>query len=180
LTNRAEAVRRKEFHARVDKHRAVKIGFVERLVLFWSNHFSMTVTKSPTVRSTIGQVERDIIRKHVLGNFADMLIGVTKHPAMLCYLDNASSVGPGSQVNVLYKLGYNENLAREILELHTMGSLGGQTQADVFGFMKILSGWSFVRSSEADKEINGGNQRNRGQYIWRPTWHTPGPISMLG
>jgi uncharacterized protein (DUF1800 family) len=139
----------------------------------------MTVTKAPTVRSTIGYVERAIIRKHVLGTFADMLVGVIRHPGMLCYLDNASSIGPNSEVAIRHGLGYNENLAREIMELHTMSLAGGQTQADVLGLTKVLTGWSFVRSSEADKEINGGNQRNRGQYIWRPTWHEPGPIKVL-
>ena len=179
-TARAEALRRKEIAARMAKHLSVKIGFVERLVLFWSNHFSMLVNKNPIIRATIGQVERDVIRKHVLGNFADMLIGVTRSPAMLCYLDNASSIGPGSVTGLATALGFNENLAREILELHTMGREGHQTEQDVRAFTKILTGWSYVRPEEADERTNGGTQANRGQFIYRSYWHEPDLIPMMG
>ena len=119
--DRAEAIRQREAIARMDKHLSVEIGFVERLVMFWSNHFSISVRKSPIVRGTIGQLERDVIRKHVLGRFSDMLLGVIKHPAMLCYLDNANSIGPNSVVGHRERRGFNENLAREMLELHTIG-----------------------------------------------------------
>ena len=179
-TARAEALRRKEIAARMAKHLSVKIGFVERLVLFWSNHFSMLVNKNPIIRATIGQVERDVIRKYVLGNFADMLIGVTRSPAMLCYLDNASSIGPGSVTGLATALGFNENLAREILELHTMGREGHQTEQDVRAFTKILTGWSYVRPEEADERTNGGTQANRGQFIYRSYWHEPDLIPMMG
>jgi uncharacterized protein (DUF1800 family) len=177
---RAEVVRRREIDARIDKHLSAKIGFVERLVLFWSNHFSMSVKKSPIVRSSIGQLERDVIRKHVLGKFSNMLIGVTKHPAMLSYLDNASSVGPGSPAGISSSLGFNENLAREILELHTMSRAGNHTEADVRAFTRILTGWSYVRGPEADNGSNGGTQANRGQFIFRANWHEPDPIAFMG
>jgi uncharacterized protein (DUF1800 family) len=177
---RAEAVRRKEVDARVDKHLSVRIGFVERLVIFWSNHFSMSTTKSWIVRSTIGQMERDVIRAHVLGNFSDMLLGVVKHPAMISYLDNTTSVGPGSVLGLRSSLGFNENLARELMELHTLGSTGGQREADIRALTKMLTGWSFVRGFEADEGRNGGTQQNRGQFIYRPDWHEPDPIAMMG
>jgi uncharacterized protein (DUF1800 family) len=178
---RAEVLRREETAARLDKHLSVRIGFVERLVLFWSNHFSMLVNKNPIIRATIGQVERHVIRKHVLGNFADMLVGVSKSQAMLCYLDNAASIGPNSPAGKANKqYGYNENLAREIFELHTMGRDGKQTQDDIKEFSLALTGWSFVLGEHADKGIHGGTQANRGQYMYRPLWHEPGPRLILG
>lgn len=176
----AEEIRRAELDARIDKHLSVDIGFVERLVLFWSNHFSMSVNKSGAVRGTIGQLERDVIRKHVLGRFSDMLIGVIKHPAMISYLDNDDSVGPHSEFGEPRGRGTNENLAREVLELHTLGSGGGYSEADVAAFALILSGWSYVRNWEADNNYYGGNRRNRGRFIFRPAWHEPGAISFMG
>jgi uncharacterized protein (DUF1800 family) len=176
----ASAVLQREIDARIDKHLVPQIGFVERLVIFWSNHFSMSIAKNRIIRSTIGHVEREVIRRHVLGKFSDMLIGVVKHPAMLAYLDNAGSVGPGSIAGISSRLGFNENLAREILELHTLGGAGGQTEADVRAFTRILTGWSFVRQYEADGNLNGGNDANRGQYIFRANWHEPDPIAMMG
>lgn len=176
----AEDIRRAELEARIDKQRSVEIGFVERLVLFWSNHFSMSVNKSGAVRGTIGQLERDVIRKHVLGRFSDMLLGVMKHPAMISFLDNEDSVGPRSEFGEPRGRGTNENLAREALELHTLGSGGGYTEADVAAFALILSGWSYVRSWEAENNYYGGNRRNRGRFIFRPAWHEPGAISFMG
>jgi uncharacterized protein (DUF1800 family) len=177
---RAEAVRRKELDARIDKHMAVEIGFVERLVIFWTNHFSMTVNKSDAVRGTLGQLERDVIRKHVLGKFSDMLLGVMRHPAMISYLDNADSIGPRSPIGQSWDAGYNENLAREALELHTVGSGGGYTEGDVTAFAKILTGWSYVRGWEADNGWNGGTPANRGRFIFRADWHEPGGIRFMG
>ena len=178
--DRAEAVQDREVHARIDKHIGADIGFVERLVLFWSNHFSMSADKDNIVRSTMGQLERDVIRKHVLGRFSDMLNGVIAHPAMIVYLDNTNSIGPGSVVGLSSRRGFNENLAREILELHTLGSKGGQTEADIRAFTRILTGWSNVSRRDADLGKNGGTQQNRGQFIFRPSWHEPDPIAMMG
>jgi len=177
---RAEAIRRKEIDARIAKQMAVEIGFVERLVIFWSNHFSMSVNKTEAVRGTIGQLERDVIRKYVLGRFADMLIGVVKHPSMVAFLDNTDSIGPNSPIGRSWGAGFNENLAREILELHTVGSGGGYTEADVTAFSKILTGWSYVRGWEADNAWQGGTPQNRGQFIYRANWHEPGPIQLMG
>ena len=92
------------------------IGFVERLVWFWSNHFC--VNADATVMA--GAYEREAIRPYVLGKFADLLLAAEGHPAMLIYLDNASSIGPNSVAGINRNRGINENLGREILELHTL------------------------------------------------------------
>ena len=177
---RAEAVRRAELAARVDKHMSVEIGFVERLVVFWANHFSMTVNKTGAVRGTIGQWERDVVRANVLGRFADMLHGTIAHPAMIAYLDNVESIGPNSPSGQQQGVGFNENLARELLELHTLGSGGGYSEKDVIAFAKILTGWSYVRGWESDGGYNGGTSANRGRFIYRDNWHEPGPIAFMG
>jgi uncharacterized protein (DUF1800 family) len=176
----AENLRRAEMDARIDKHMSVEIGFVERLVVFWANHFSMTVNKAGAVRGTIGQWERDVIRANVLGRFAKMLHGTIQHPAMLAYLDNADSIGPHSPIGESWGVGYNENLARELMELHTLGSGGGYSESDVTALAKILTGWSYVRGWESDGGYNGGNRRNRGRFIYRDNWHEPGPIALMG
>lgn len=175
-----EGHRRRELDARIKKHMSVRIGFVERLVMFWSNHFSMSVNKASAVRGTIGQLERDVIRKHVLGDFTSMLIGVMKHPAMQAYLDNSDSVGPNSEYGAPRGIGINENLARESMELHTVGSGGGYTEEDVTAMALILTGWSYVRGWEADNNWNGGTKKNRGRFIFREDWHEPGPITLMG
>jgi uncharacterized protein (DUF1800 family) len=167
-------------NARVDKQMAVEIGFVERLVIFWVNHFSMTVNKTGTVRGTIGQWERDVVRAHVLGNFGDMLHGTMQHPAMLAYLDNEDSIGPNSRAGIDWATGFNENLSRELLELHTLGSGGGYSEADVTAMANILTGWSYVRGWEADGGYNGGTKANRGRFLFRSNWHEPGAIMLMG
>jgi uncharacterized protein (DUF1800 family) len=178
--DRAEAVRQAELNARIDKQMSVEIGFVERLVNFWSNHFSMTVTKIEAVRGTIGQWERDVVRRHVLGRFSDMLQATIKHPAMLAYLDNDSSLGPNSPAGQARGVGLNENLAREILELHTVGSCGGYSETDVNTFAKMLTGWSYVRGWESDNGWDGGTLQNRGLSIYRDQWHEPGSFTLMG
>jgi len=110
--------------------------FLERLTQFWTNHFAVSIDKN-VVLGLAGAMEREAIRPHVTGNFVDLLMAVEKHPAMLLYLDNHGSIGPSSKVARLAarrsskKVGINENLAREILELHTLGVDGGYTQTDV-------------------------------------------------
>lgn len=170
----------RELNARILKHMEPEVGFVERLVLFFSNHFSMSVNKDGAVRATIGQLERDVIRPNVLGRFETMLLGVMQHPAMLAYLDNASSIGPRSDRGIAWKAGNNENLAREMLEVHTLGVHGGYTEDDVRALSMILTGWSFVRGWEADGRHNGGRPGNRGQFIFRGDWHEPGIHRLLG
>src|ERR1700745_2590478 len=109
-----------EAKARIDAALAADIGFVERLVWFWSNHFCVSADKG-NVRQICGAYEREVVRANVLGRFGDMLLAVESHPAMLIYLDNARSIGPASIAGLRPRRGLNENLAREILELHTLG-----------------------------------------------------------
>jgi uncharacterized protein (DUF1800 family) len=114
-----------------------EIGFVERLVWFWSNHFCVSADK---IISMCGAYEREAIRPHVLGRFADMLLATESHPAMLFYLDNIASMGPNSIAGINRTRGLNENLARETLELHTLGVRSGYTQDDVISFGNVLTG----------------------------------------
>ena len=122
--------------------------FVERLVHFWSNHFAVSTDKLLVV-GLAGGFEADAIRPHVLGRFEDMLLAVVRHPTMLLYLDQAQSIGPRSLAGSRAggggqqrPRGLNENLAREILELHTLGVRSGYTQADVTEFARALTGWT--------------------------------------
>ncbi len=161
-----------EIAIRLTRFRQVPIGFVERLVLFWGNHFTIAI-KGGELRMIAGAYERESIRPHVLGNFSDMLRAVAKHPAMLIYLDNNKSVGPNSLAGLRNKrLGLNENFAREMLELHTVGIEAGYTQADVTALACILSGWT-VSSSNADV-VNGG------RFAFAPANHEPGDQRVLG
>ena len=146
-------------------------GFTERLVHFWSNHFCVSAAKGP-VRAIAGSFEREAIRPHVLGRFADMLRAVEQHPAMLFYLDNAQSFGPHSKAGQNRKRGLNENLAREILELHTLGVDGGYTQADVTTLARILTGWTF-----AGRE---GKLAEPGTFVFFANAHEPGDQTLLG
>jgi uncharacterized protein (DUF1800 family) len=121
--------------------------FVERLVGFWSNHLCVSTGAKVLVAPLAGSYERDVIRPHVLGRFEDMVLASAKHPAMLVYLDNFQSIGPGSrgarqgQRNGARR-GLNENYARELLELHTLGVNGGYTQQDVQELARVLTGWT--------------------------------------
>src|SRR5512134_1995578 len=121
--------------------------FVERLVHFWSNHFAVSADKQP-LAAIAGLYEQEAIRPHVTGNFYELLLAAVRHPAMILYLDNQASMGPSSTAanfvrrNRGRELGLNENLAREVLELHTLGVDGGYTQADVTELAKVLTGWS--------------------------------------
>ena len=119
-------------------------GFAERLVVFWSNHFCISANKGGLARMWAGSFEREAIRPHVLGRFADMLKAVEQHPAMLFFLDNQQSLGPDSRAGQNRKRGLNENLAREIMELHTLGVGGGYTQDDVTSLARIITGWTFA------------------------------------
>jgi uncharacterized protein (DUF1800 family) len=151
--------------------------FAERLVHFWSNHFAVSVDKF-AVLGIAGSFEREAIRPHVMGRFHDLLLAVETHPAMLLYLDNQQSIGPGSVLarragNRGRTVGLNENLAREILELHTLGVDGGYSQADVTSFAKVLTGWS----------IGGGEGRLAGgavgSFMFRAEVHEPGAQTVV-
>src|SRR5688572_7885475 len=122
-------------------------AFVERLVAFWSNHLCISVGAKILVAPLAGSYEREAIRPHVLGRFEDMLLASATHPAMLVYLDNFQSIGPSSRGARAGRgrgpqRGLNENYARELLELHTLGVDGGYTQQDVQELAKILTGWT--------------------------------------
>src|SRR4051794_6828602 len=129
----------KEIKAKLDAAVAAEIGFAERLVWFWSNHFCVSAEKVPNMA---GGYEREAIRPHILGRYVDMLLAVEGHPAMLVYLDNFISIGPNSVAGINRTRGLNENLAREILELHTLGVRTGYSQDDVLSFAKVLTGWT--------------------------------------
>ncbi len=121
--------------------------FVERLVAFWSNHLCVSASAKVLVAPLAGCYEREAIRPHVLGRFEDMVLASAKHPAMLVYLDNFQSIGPASRGAKAGgagrgQRGLNENYARELLELHTLGVDGGYGQQDVLELAKILTGWT--------------------------------------
>jgi uncharacterized protein (DUF1800 family) len=124
--------------------------FRERLVWFWANHFSVSAEKA-LVFALAGSFEREAIRPHINSKFSEMLLAATRHPAMLIYLDNHLSVRKGWRPNGLHSVqsaafplpvDLNENLAREILELHTLGVNGGYSQADVTEFARVITGWT--------------------------------------
>ena len=163
---------RSEARARFDKVAAADIGYIERLVQFWSNHFCVSVAKDNLVRVTAGAFEREAIRPFVLGSFYDMLRAVEHHPAMLVFLDNQQSIGPDSRAGQNRKRGLNENLAREILELHTLGVGGGYTQTDVTTFARMLTGWTM-----AGRE---GRQGEPGSFVFNINAHEPGEALFLG
>lgn len=163
----AEATAR--FRAAVE----AQAGFVERLVAFWSNHFAIAIGKGNQLRTLAGPFEREAIRPHVLGRFADMLLAVERHPAMLIYLDNQQSIGPNSKAGQQRRgRGLNENLAREILELHTLGVDGGYMQADVTNLARIITGWTVA--------YDPNRLGSQGSFVFNVNQHEPGDHPLLG
>jgi uncharacterized protein (DUF1800 family) len=161
-----------EVQARLRNAVATERPWVERLVYFWSNHFAVSVDKL-AVLGVAGSLEREAIRPHLLGNFRELLLAVEQHPAMLLYLDNQRSIGPDSVLarraaRRARTLGLNENLAREILELHTLGVDAGYTQTDVTSFAKVLTGWSL---GGGDGALQAGST---GEFLFRSLLHEPG------
>jgi uncharacterized protein (DUF1800 family) len=161
----------RESQARTEMALEADIGVVERLVWFWSNHFCVS-GRAGKLRAVVGAFEREAIRPHILGRFSDMLLAVESHPAMLVYLDNEKSFGPNSRFGRNRNRGLNENLAREILELHTLGVRSVYSQADVTTFAKILTGWTIV-PPRPDNEHGG-------RFRFNPDQHEPGAHIMLG
>lgn len=170
--------------AQVDARVRTAVGsnapFHERLVHFWANHFAVSADKPPTV-AIAGTLEFEAVRPNVARRFTDLLLTVVRHPAMITYLDNQRSVGPNSRAARLAGLfrreldpGINENLAREILELHTLGVDGGYTQADVTELAHVLTGWS----------VGGGRgvlaAGEPGRFTFREGIHEPGERRVLG
>jgi uncharacterized protein (DUF1800 family) len=157
-----------EGKVRIEAAVAADIGFVERLVWFWSNHFCVSADK---IVSMAGAYEREAIRPHVLGRFVDMLTAVETHPAMLFYLDNGLSIGPNSTAGINRDKSLNENLAREILELHTLGVRTGYSQDDVTRFANVLTGWTWVAFGEPS---------HGGKFVFVKRMHEPGEQTVIG
>lgn len=164
--------------ARVQLATATDAGFRERWALFWANHFTVSAIKAP-VSGLIGPFENEAIRPRVFGRFADLLGAAETHPAMLLYLDQAQSIGPNSRAAQFRgrgrgqdgrQPGLNENLAREILELHTVGIDGGYAQADVTEFARALTGLSVAGPRDAGVE----------GVVFRGQAHEPGPRTVMG
>ena len=157
-----------EVDALVANALATDTPFRERLVWFWANHFTISLRGGRTA-ALGGDYVRSAIRPNVTGKFADMLLAVMRHPAMLTYLDNAGSFGPNSAAGLKREKGLNENLARESLELHTLSPASGYTQADVTSYARILTGWSIANG---EKEPAG--------FRFRPQMHEPGEQTVMG
>ncbi len=141
---------------------AAACGFRERLVNLWANRLTVAATRG-TLVYLVQPYRNDAIRPHVAGRFADMLAASLHHPAMLLYLDQSRSVGPNSAMGQRKRSGLNENYARELLELHSMGS--GYTQADITELARLLAGLTVT--AEADS-------------LFDPERAEPGPKSVLG
>jgi uncharacterized protein (DUF1800 family) len=165
-TYRAEAL------ARLQRAMIADCGFVERLVVFWSNHFCISANKGGLARMWAGSFEREAIRPFVLGRFGDMLKAVEQHPAMLFFLDNQQSLGPESRAGQNRKRGLNENLAREIMELHTLGVGGGYSQDDVTSLARIITGWTYAGRQ--------GQLGTPGTFAFNANAHQPGAQRLLG
>lgn len=164
--------------ARVDTALQTQSPFVERLVHFWANHFAVSVDKLLVI-GLAGAFEADAIRPHVMGRFEDMLLATARHPAMLLYLDQAQSIGPNSLVGGRSQgspqrgRGLNENLAREILELHTLGVRGGYQQDDVTELARALTGWT-LPDDRAEASATDAS------YRFVPALHEPGARRIAG
>lgn len=161
-----------DFLARARLAANTPAGFRERWALFWANHFTVSATKQIT-SVLIGPFEREAIRPHVFGGFEDLLVASSTHPAMLTYLDQAQSIGPNSPAGLRRRgarAGLNENLAREIMELHTVGVDAGYTQSDVTEFARALTGFSIGRD----------NEDRQGQFVFRDAAHEPGARTIMG
>jgi uncharacterized protein (DUF1800 family) len=144
-----------------------RMPFRERLVWFWTNHFTISLRRG-VCAAVAGAYVEEAIRPHVTGRFEDMLMAVMRHPAMLIYLDNVASVGPNSRMNARQKRGLNENLARECLELHTVSPAGGYTQTDVTALARILTGWTLDYEAEPPG------------FVFNPAAHEPGQQTVMG
>lgn len=159
--------------------------FVERLVHFWANHFAVSADKLQVV-GLAGTLEFEAIRPHVLGSFHDMLMAVEQHPAMLLYLDQAVSVGPNSPLGQRIaargnrKVGLNENLAREILELHTLGVRTGYSQADVTEFARAMTGWTVAGIGQGPGARAAGTDGLPGDFVFAAPLHEPGDRVVMG
>lgn len=149
--------------------------FAERWARFWSNHFAVSITR-PIVSGLAAPFEAEAIRPHAFGNFADLTLAVVRHPAMLIYLDNAQSIGPNSRLGRRRNAGLNENLARELMELHTLGVGGGYGQDDVRALANILTGWTVAHPGSIARHLGVAP----GGFGFAAIAHEPGVKVVLG
>jgi uncharacterized protein (DUF1800 family) len=143
----------------------------EVMVDFWFNHFNVFAQKGLD-HLWIGAYEETAIRPHALGKFRDLLLATARHPAMIFYLDNAQNSAPGSKGPGGKELGLNENYARELMELHTLGVDGGYTQDDVIAVARILTGWGLARPNVKPPDGTA--------FLYDATRHETGPKRLLG
>ncbi|HEX4695848.1 DUF1800 domain-containing protein [Sphingomonas sp.] len=162
--------------------------FAERLAHFWANHFAVSADKLQVIGLS-GLLEFEAIRPHLMGKFGDMLNAVERHPAMLLYLDQAQSIGPNSMAGRFIasrprangqKAGINENLAREIMELHTLGVRTGYTQADVTEFARALTGWTVGGIGRGPGARLMGTDGTPGDFVFAERLHEPGERTIFG
>ncbi|MBJ7501579.1 MAG: DUF1800 domain-containing protein [Sphingopyxis sp.] len=165
---------------------ATPTPFAERLVHFWANHFAISADKQ-TVVGFAGNYENEAIRPHVMGKFADLLTAAVHHPAMLLFLDQAQSFGPDSAFATRVRSrgnrqvpGLNENLAREIMELHTLGVRTGYTQADVTSFAKVLTGLTVAGLGRGVGQRLMPADARPGETLFVERLHQPGAQTILG
>jgi uncharacterized protein (DUF1800 family) len=153
----------------------------EALVDFWYNHFNVYERKQLD-RIWTGPYEEEAIRSHTLSKFKDLLFATAKHPAMLVYLDNWHNVAAGSSLRKAN--GINENYAREVMELHTLGVDGGYTQSDVTALAHILTGWNIGFERRADHsdstDWDDDMGRVRGGFAFVPRLHDTSPQTFMG
>jgi uncharacterized protein (DUF1800 family) len=166
-TRPANKLFRADSAAQIDWAVQTDAPYRERLVWFWTNHFTVSLRQGGT-GPLIGPFMREAIRPHVTGRFSDMVLAVMRHPAMLMYLDQEGSVGPNSPAGVRQNRGLNENLARECMELHTVTPAAGYTQTDVTEFARVLTGWT----TEFKGDMPG--------FVFRPGAHEPGTKTVMG
>ena len=169
----------KESVAALEQRLTSSSPFLERLISFWSNHLCVSIQGKQALLPLAGHYERSVIRPHVLGRFSDMLLASAKHPAMLLYLDNARSIGPKSLAARRAgrrgrQRGLNENYARELLELHTVGVNGGYQQKDVEQLAMILTGWTVAGFGRASR------QSGAPRFEFSPMLHEPGAKTVMG
>lgn len=145
--------------------------FHERLVWFWTNHFAIPIAANTRVASLLFDFERTAIRPFATGKFVDMLLATARAPAMLYVLNNAKSIGPNSSFGQRRERGLNENYAREVMELHTVGLNGGYKQDDIIELAKILTGWTVAPA----KRLEQGKT-----FVFLPQWHEPGEKVVMG
>ncbi len=164
--------------ARITHKITTAVPVVERFTQFWANHFTISRTRG-LIGPAIPAYETEAIRPHIFDKFETLLLATVTHPGMLIYLDNIVSVGPKSRRGRRRGKNLNENLAREVLELHTLGAKGGYSQKDIVEFAKVLTGWTVKKT---DDEFNSSAEKRTpaGGTIFNTGVHEPGRKTILG